>query len=83
MHAHLQTITLTDSTEDLRQVLHDWPDLEAKMILGKLHSAMTPGYSRLLIDDFIVNDELPGPDAVDDVAMMILLSGKSRTAKEW
>lgn len=64
-------------------MLHDWPDAEVKLILENTRHAMRPGYSRLLIDDVILDEENLGPETMDDVSMMMLVSGKNRTAAEW
>lgn len=36
-----------------RSVLHDWPDEQCRTILGHIKDAMVPGYSRILISDFV------------------------------
>ncbi|KAL8692998.1 MAG: hypothetical protein Q9218_002087 [Villophora microphyllina] len=38
----------------IRQVLHDWPDAECRKILEHLAVAMRTGYSKLLINEYIV-----------------------------
>lgn len=43
----------------LNFVLHDWPDALAAYILTQLVRAMTTGYSKLILDEFI----LPNTDA--------------------
>ncbi|KAL9617509.1 MAG: hypothetical protein Q9160_007720 [Pyrenula sp. 1 TL-2023] len=82
----------------LHGVLHDWPDEPALKILQHLASAMTPGYSTLLIHDHIA----PGPSAdaneimastgpvtthphttAYDLVMMVMVAGKERSEAKW
>lgn len=37
----------------MRSVMHDWPDVQCRKILGNLRDAMEPGYSRILISDCV------------------------------
>ena len=39
-----------------RSIMHDWPDQKCKEILKSTVSAMKPGYSRLLINEWILPD---------------------------
>lgn len=68
----------------MRAILHDWPDADCQTILEHLHKAMIPGYSKLLIDDRVVQDK--GVDlmtAVADILMMVNLDAKERTEEDW
>ncbi|KAL2039673.1 hypothetical protein N7G274_007532 [Stereocaulon virgatum] len=65
-------------------VLHDWPDAFALRILENQKSAMTPGYSRLLIHDHIIGRALDQPHATAyDLTMMGMVAGKERTEGDW
>jgi hypothetical protein len=57
--------------------------LSQEMILENIRSAMTPGYSRLLIDEAVLEETEPDMAAFMDIGMMALLSGKTRTVTEW
>ncbi|KAK2756094.1 hypothetical protein FQN54_005501 [Arachnomyces sp. PD_36] len=68
----------------LHFILHDWPDMTARKILQQLHAAMKPGYSKLLIDDFILPDRgCPLYPCVQDMCMMGLLGGLERSQRHW
>jgi hypothetical protein len=40
----------------LHFIIHDWPDSDCIRIMERIRDAMTPGYSRLLINDAILPD---------------------------
>lgn len=67
----------------LKSVLHDWSDDECIRILTNLRQAVV-GSGRVFIADFIV----PGPEEphfskLFDVHMMLVLTGRERTAPEF
>lgn len=67
-----------------RQIFHDWPDSLCRKILTLTREAMTPGYSRILINEQILPDvgcHFLG--AAVDMSMMAMHNGKERTRKEW
>lgn len=58
--------------------------MTAQKILRQLHAAMKPGYSKLLIDDFILPDRgCPLYPCVQDMCMMGLLGGMERSQRHW
>lgn len=68
----------------MHSILHIWPDDLCKDVLGRVRDAMTPGYSRLLINDHVV----PATGAhwetsALDILMMTLHSAKERTEAQW
>ena len=68
----------------LHFVLHDWPDTLAAQILTHIAAAMVPGYSKLILSEFI----LPSTDAPFlasgfDWQMMVLHSGMERSQGQW
>ena len=68
----------------IRQVLHDWPDHECKKILGNLAAAMQPGYSKILINEFVLAD-FGASDFITaiDLVMMGMSGGMERTKNQW
>ncbi|KAL8956946.1 MAG: hypothetical protein Q9183_006183 [Haloplaca sp. 2 TL-2023] len=68
----------------IRQVLHDWPDAECQKILQHLAAAMQPGYSKLLINEFIIPD-VGASDFITavDLTMMMMSGGMERTESQW
>jgi phosphoribulokinase len=40
----------------LHFIIHDWPDSDCIKIMEKIRDAMTPGYSRLLLNDAVLPD---------------------------
>lgn len=65
-------------------ILHDWSDNYCLEILRKVVSAMTPGYSKLLLHEMIVLEQkAPRFQAQLDMTMMAFNSGMERTAKQW
>ena len=68
----------------MRYIIHDHSDEIAKQILQNVATAMTPGYSKLLLFDFVLPDVgAPLLGSLMDITMMTLLSGKERTKREW
>jgi hypothetical protein len=68
----------------MRAILHDWPDTECQNILGNLHAAMKPGYSKLLLDEGVVSSKsVDALIAACDITMMIKLDAKERTSDGW
>lgn len=68
----------------MRYILHDWPDEDCIRILTHLRNAMKAGYSRLLINDYVLPDKGCGYYAAGfDMVMMTAFSGKERSMGEW
>lgn len=68
----------------IRQVLHDWPDKVCVVILKHLAAALSRGYSKILISEFVV----PATGASGfvsgcDLMMMGLGGGMERTETQW
>ncbi|MCJ1416140.1 hypothetical protein MMC32_002475 [Xylographa parallela] len=67
-----------------RSIFHDWPDSECIKILKNTASAMTPGYSKLLIFEWILPAKgVPMYPSLLDMNMMTLLNGMERTEEQW
>ncbi|KAI9705281.1 MAG: hypothetical protein M1820_005280 [Bogoriella megaspora] len=67
-----------------REVLHNWPDSRALAILKNTVSAMDSNYSRILIEEVVVPAKGAGAAIAGlDIAMMLMLGGMERTAKQW
>lgn len=68
----------------MRSVLHDWPDHKCLEILGHLKAAMKPGYSKILLNEYVVKDENPDWRPLSlDLLMMTLVSAHERSESEW
>ncbi|KAF2093148.1 S-adenosyl-L-methionine-dependent methyltransferase [Rhizodiscina lignyota] len=68
----------------LRLVLHDWPDSQCNAILSHLRDAMTPGYSKILINENVLFDEgAPWQQTSLDWTMMGMLVARERTEDQW
>lgn len=60
----------------LRSILHDWSNAKCLEILARIREAMTPGYSKLLLNEFILPAQnVPLYPALLDINMMALLNG--------
>ena len=65
-------------------ILHDWPDEKCAEILASLKPAMTPKYSRLLINEFVIPDT--GAHWIStalDILMMAVYSSGERSEQNW
>jgi hypothetical protein len=67
----------------LMEVLHDWPDQEARRILAAVRRTAPPR-SRVLIVESLISDS-PGlhPGKVLDVIMLAVTGGRERTATQY
>lgn len=67
-----------------RNICHDWPDEDCKKFLSNTARAMEKGYSRLLIDDYVLpNTGAPYRGSSMDILMMCFCSGIERTQRQW
>lgn len=65
-------------------ILHDWSDELARKILEMQKGALQPGYSKLLIHDYVVPEMLVHPHTTAyDLTMMVLVAGEERTESRW
>ncbi|KAI9709682.1 MAG: hypothetical protein M1828_002381, partial [Chrysothrix sp. TS-e1954] len=68
----------------LHAILHDWPDEKSRLIIQNIKLAMKKGYSKLLVQDFIIPDVNPDPLATGiDLNMMQLFGAGERTESQW
>jgi hypothetical protein len=67
-----------------RYIFHDWPEKECVSILKNTAAAMKPGYSKLLIFEWVLPAKgVPLYPALLDINMMALLNGMERTEAQW
>ncbi|KAI0400127.1 S-adenosyl-L-methionine-dependent methyltransferase [Xylaria palmicola] len=65
-------------------ILHNWPDDKCRTILGHLRDAMNPGYSKVLISDYVVSEEKAAWKHVSlDIFMMAMAAAHERTEHQW
>lgn len=64
--------------------MHDWSDEVCLKILGNVIPAMKRGYSKLLLNEFILPErECPLFLSGFDLQMMTMHAGKERTESQW
>ncbi|KAI2631841.1 S-adenosyl-L-methionine-dependent methyltransferase [Hypoxylon sp. NC1633] len=67
-----------------RSIFHDWPDADCIKILKATAEAMTPGYSKLLMSEFVLPaSNSPLYPALLDINMMAVLNGMERTEAQF
>ena len=65
-------------------IFHDWSDHCCHRILTQIAAAMIPGYSKLILGEFILRDTgTPLLAAGFDLQMMALHSGMERSERQW
>lgn len=65
-------------------ILHDWPDADTKRILGHVTKAMEPGYSTLLLSEYVLPDTNCHPHlSAVDLTMMTHLGSRERSEGDW
>jgi len=67
----------------IMQVIHDWDDQHAARILAAIRKAAAPGAKLLVIECIVPEDSKPSWTKMLDLQMLVLLSGKERTEKEY
>ena len=68
----------------LRNILHDWPDDKCKLILTQLAAAMTPAYSKIILNEIVLPDQSCGIVAAQvDITMMACLAATERSERQW
>jgi hypothetical protein len=68
----------------MHSILHDWPDAQCKTILTNLALAMTPGYSKILINENVIPDtDADWQTTSLDIIMMAVFASQERTERQW
>jgi hypothetical protein len=68
----------------MHHIIHDWSELQSLKILRRVHDAMEPGYSKLLIHDLILPDHRPTAlQCMYDMTMMTFNGGAERSRAQW
>jgi hypothetical protein len=68
----------------LHSILHDWNDDEGIKILENLKPALTPGYSRVLLNEIVLSEEHPSLAATSmDMMMLAHFAVRERTETDW
>ena len=68
----------------LRSIFHDWPDHDCVKIMKNIAQVMKKGYSKMLINDWILPEKnTPLYPALLDINMMALLNAMERTRSQW
>ena len=65
-------------------ICHDWPDDRCQVLLTNTAKAMIKGYSRILIDEYVLhNTGASFRGSSMDILMMMFNSGMERTMRQW
>lgn len=67
----------------LKHILHDWNDAECVAILERVRAAMAPGAKVVVVEMLIAEDGPPSPAPLMDLNMLVMLTGRERTAEEF
>ncbi|KAI9739069.1 MAG: hypothetical protein M1834_007281 [Cirrosporium novae-zelandiae] len=68
----------------MKFILHDWSDEYSIPILRNIATAMRKGYSKLIIEEFVLPDEkCPELSAMWDLIVMNFISGMERSETQW
>jgi hypothetical protein len=66
----------------LKHILHDWSDEQSVTILRNCASALNPKGRIILIEWLLQEKARPGPAALSDLNMLVLLPGRERSAAQ-
>lgn len=68
----------------MRSVLHDWPDHKCLEILAQLKAVMTPGYSKILLNEYVLDNDKPDWRPLSlDLFMMVINAANERSESQW
>ena len=67
----------------LKRILHDWSDAESSRILRNCRRAIAPHGKLLVMDAVVMPSNRPDPAKWMDLNMMVLLTGRERTEREF
>jgi hypothetical protein len=67
-----------------KNIMHDWSDEKVRLIFRNLAAAMKPGYSKIIMEEYILPDQDARPlEAMTDLGVMVFCSGLERTRQRW
>ncbi|KAE8166769.1 S-adenosyl-L-methionine-dependent methyltransferase [Aspergillus tamarii] len=67
-----------------RNIFHDWSDDKARLIIKNLVPAMERGYSKVLMEEYIIPDKnARALEGMTDIAVMVFCSGLERTRQRF
>ncbi len=78
-----QTVPAGADAYILRWIIHDWPEVEAVALLGKIREAMKPGARLILLEELIPKTPELMAGKWIDVLMLAITGGRERTEKEY
>jgi O-methyltransferase domain/Dimerisation domain len=67
----------------LKLILHDWNDRDALAILRNCRRAINPGGRIIVVEQLLGEIGEPGPAAMMDINMLVMLGGKERTLEQY
>lgn len=68
----------------LKMVLHDWPAEQCRQILSNIRPAMKPGYSKILVNEFVIPEMNAGYIETGlDILVMATHGAQERREREW
>lgn len=67
----------------MKHIIHDWDDEKSVKILKNIHSAMNDGGKVLIVEMVVPETSEPSPSKILDIQMLLMESGKERTAEEY
>ncbi len=67
----------------LKQIVHDWDEERASLLLRNCHDALRPGGTLLLIEMIVPGDNRPDLAQAMDLNMLVILGGRERTEEEY
>ena len=67
----------------LKQIIHDWDEERAALVLRNCRDALAPGGKILLIEMVVPQDNEPSFAQAMDLNMLAILGGRERTEKEY
>lgn len=70
-------------TYSIKDILHDWNDEQAMLILSNIRRAIPEDGHLLVIERVLADDDRPSPGNWIDMSMLVLTGGRERTESEY
>ena len=67
----------------LKQIIHDWDEERAALVLANCREALSPGGKLLLVEMVVPRDNEPSFAQAMDLNMLAILGGRERTEEEY
>ncbi|KAE8153614.1 S-adenosyl-L-methionine-dependent methyltransferase, partial [Aspergillus avenaceus] len=67
-----------------KNIMHDWSDEKLRLVFKLLATAMKPGYSKIILEEYILPDMgARSLESMTDLGILVFCTGMERTRQRW